>query len=94
MSTVGKYTKKPFSRRERRPPSHPPAPVQDNPVLAEIAQWLSQVRFRKSVIGGLEPEDVWKKLEELNALYEKALLAERVRSQLLRKSQEETDGYR
>ncbi len=46
---------------------------------ARIHQWLKQVRFRKSTFGGVEEADVWKKIAELNGLYEAALSAERAR---------------
>ena len=57
--------------------------VADNPQLQEVAQWLATVKFRRAPFGGLDAEDVWKKLDELNSLYEKALVAERVRYNLL-----------
>lgn len=57
--------------------------MRDNPELAQVSAWLSKVTFRKKLVGGVDPEDVWKKLEELNALYENALVAERVRCNLL-----------
>ena len=92
---MGKYDKKSVSSRGANPaprkpqpapqaskPS-PPANIQDNPELQEIAQWLSKVKFRQKAVGGLDPADVWKKIEELNSLYEKALSAERVRCNLL-----------
>lgn len=50
-----------------------------NYAQARIRQWLKQVRFRKAVLGGVSEADVWKKLGELNALYEAALSAERAR---------------
>lgn len=59
------------------------AAVSDNPELEAVTQWLSSVNFRKKAVGGLDPADVWKKIEELNGLYEKALSAERVRCNLL-----------
>ena len=86
---MGKYDKKPGSPRGARtaprdPQNHSnPAPVTDNPELQDIARWLSTVKFRKKAVGGLDPADVWKKIEELNGLYEKALSAERVRCNLL-----------
>lgn len=46
---------------------------------ARIRQWLQQVRFRRAVVGGVSEADVWKKLGELNGLYEAALAAERAR---------------
>ena len=90
---MGKYDKKSVGSRgsnptprESQPAPHKPAPSaapQDNPELQEIAKWLSKVKFRKKAVGGLDPVDVWKKIEELNGLYEKALAAERVRCNLL-----------
>lgn len=47
--------------------------------LEQVARWLKRVRFKKAVIGGVDEADVWKKLAELNGLYETALAAERVR---------------
>ena len=44
-----------------------------------LQKWLKQVRFKKAVFGGVKEADVWKKLLELNALYEAALSAERAR---------------
>ena len=108
---MGKYDKKPGSPRGARTaprepqqtsnPARASAPVTDNPELQDIARWLSTVKFRKKAVGGLDPADVWKKIEELNGLYEKALSAERVRCNLLIRQvrlsaksapQEEPDG--
>ena len=108
---MGKYDKKPGSPRGARTaprdpqqtsnPARASAPVADNPELQDIARWLSTVKFRKKAVGGLDPADVWKKIEELNGLYEKALSAERVRCNLLIRQvrlsamsapQEEPDG--
>lgn len=44
-----------------------------------IREWLNHVRFRKAVFGGVQESDVWKKIAELNTLYENALAAERMR---------------
>lgn len=44
-----------------------------------IREWLKQVHFKQTVFGGVEEADVWKKIAELNALYETALAAERAR---------------
>ena len=46
---------------------------------ARIQEWLKKVRFRKAVLGGVDEADVWKKIGELNTLYEAALSAERAR---------------
>ena len=90
---MGKYDRKTVKARganpaprEPQPAAHKPGPSaapQDNPEVQEIAQWLSRVKFRPKAVGGLDPADVWKKIEELNGLYEKALAAERVRCNLL-----------
>lgn len=45
----------------------------------KIAKWLKKLRFRKKFLGGVSELDVWKKIGELNAMYEAALTAERVR---------------
>lgn len=44
-----------------------------------IAEWLQTVRFRKRLLGGIDESDLWKKLEQLNNMYESALSAERAR---------------
>lgn len=44
-----------------------------------IRTWLKQVRFKKTAFGGVDQADVWKKIGELNSLYEQALAAERMR---------------
>lgn len=40
---------------------------------------MKTVRFKWAVIGGVQEADVWKKIAELNELYEAALVAERAR---------------
>ena len=45
----------------------------------KIAEWLKKIRFRKKIVGGVCEQDVWTKIEELNKMYEKALVAERAR---------------
>lgn len=44
-----------------------------------IQKWLKQVRFKKTLIGGVDEADLWKKIAELNSMYESALSAERAR---------------
>ena len=46
---------------------------------AEIIDWLKNVKFRGRLFGGVDERDVWRKISELDALYTKALEAERVR---------------
>ena len=51
----------------------------ENENFKKIAEWLEQVRFRKKFFGGANEQDVWKKINELNDMYQAALKAERVR---------------
>ena len=44
-----------------------------------IQKWLKGVRFKKAFFGGVDEVDLWKKVGELNSLYEAALSAERAR---------------
>lgn len=44
-----------------------------------IAGWLKKLRFKRQLIGGVSERDVWKRLDELNSLYDQALHAERAR---------------
>ena len=51
--------------------------------LRKIADWLSKVRFRRQWFGGLDEKSVWTRIRELNAMYEEALRAERIRYDVL-----------
>lgn len=44
-----------------------------------VQKWLKQVRFKRTLFGGVDEADLWKKIGELNSLYEAALSAERAR---------------
>ncbi len=44
-----------------------------------IEDWLKTTKFKKKLLGGVDEADVWKKIGELNSLYEAALSAERAR---------------
>lgn len=61
-----------------------------------IAKWLKEVKFRKRLFGGVSERDVWKKLLELNEMYNAALAAERARyDALLKKNTDELQaGFR
>lgn len=59
-----------------------------NPEQRKIAEWLEKLKFRKQIIGGISEYDVWKKMIELNAMYEEALNAERIRCDVI------TDYYK
>lgn len=45
----------------------------------QILQWIKKVRFKKKLFGGVSEAHVWKKIEELNSMYEASLVAERAR---------------
>lgn len=70
-----------ISKKEINAPR--PATQAEQPLLnheqEKINQWLQTTKFRKKVFGGVDEVDVWKKIEELNRLYEAALIAERAR---------------
>ena len=44
-----------------------------------IAKWLRKLKFRKRLFGGVSEANVWRRIGELNELYERALIAERAR---------------
>lgn len=50
-----------------------------SPEQEAIIQWFRTVKFRKNLLGGVDEAAMWKKLEELYALYEAAIRAERTR---------------
>lgn len=52
-----------------------------------IIAWLRRVRFKKKLFGGVSERDVWKKIEELNSMYNLALIAERARYDALLQQQ-------
>ena len=78
------------SRRQKTPGRLSSDKVRGSPVRAEeldkrgnpqerLGKWLKQVRFKKCLYGGVSEKDVWRKISELNSLYEAALSAERAR---------------
>ena len=54
-----------------------------SPEQEAIIQWFRTVKFRKSLLGGVDEAAMWKKLEELYAMYEAAIRAERTRYNVL-----------
>ncbi len=82
---MGKYANKGNAGKPsaaRQTPEDSKNPVPGNSQLEKIVHWLSQVKFRPRLFG-VDQADVWKKLEELNSLYDKALVAERARYDVL-----------
>lgn len=70
------------------------SPVKDDPDIdtlnreqLQIIHWLKEVRFRKKLFGGVNEQDVWKKIEKLNEMYDDALKAERIRYNVLLEEQ-------
>lgn len=57
----------------------------------KVLAWFQTVRFRKKLFGGVDEVYLWRKLEELNRLYESALAAERVRYDALLKMYREKE---
>ena len=65
-----------------------------SPEQKAIIQWFRTVKFRKNLLGGVDEAAMWKKLEELYALYEAAIRAERTRyNVLLETSPSKPDGF-
>ena len=58
-----------------------------SPEKEAIIQWFRTVKFRKNLLGGVDEAAMWKKLEELYALYEAAIRAERTRYNVLLEQQ-------
>ena len=54
-----------------------------SPEQEAIIQWFRTVKFRKNLLGGVDEAAMWKKLEELYALYEAAIRAEHTRYNVL-----------
>ena len=90
---AGKFSSgkdKPRTAGKQNAPSEPLNHQQEN-----IRKWLKQVRFKRTTFGGVNEADVWKKIAELNSLYEAALSAERARydALLARQGKAGDDGY-
>ena len=87
---MGKFDKKPATRAARKSGSREPErdlelplQLQTNSEYRKIASWLLKVKFKPKFFGGVDPLDVWNKIEELNNMYESALMAERVRCDMV-----------
>ena len=61
-----------------------------SPEHQAIVQWYKTVKFRKNLLGGVNEAAMWKKLEELYALYDAAIRAERTRYNVLLESSRES----
>lgn len=74
-SRAGRFSK--GARPQSAEPRPQTAPLNHEQV--RLRKWISETRFKKVLFGGVSETDVWKKIGELNALYEAALSAERAR---------------
>ena len=45
----------------------------------KMLAWLQTVKFKRVILHGISEQDLWKKLGELNELYNASLIAERAR---------------
>lgn len=63
-----------------------------NPEQEKIIDWLEKVKFKNKMIGGVDEQDVWKKIHELNEMYEAALKAERIRYDVLLQEQKKCES--
>lgn len=50
--------------------------------MAKIHQYIKQLKFKKKFFG-VDEANVWKHIEKLNAMYERAVEEERLRYELL-----------
>lgn len=67
--------------------SDSPSSEAEEPIGAqfeEVRKWIKKAHFKKTLFG-VDEADVWKKIAELNQLYEAELTAERVRFNALLK---------
>lgn len=78
---AGKYSSSKDTAKPNRVRGRPNNGTADplNHEQERIQKWLKQVRFKKTLFGGVNEADLWKKIAELNSLYEAALSAERAR---------------
>lgn len=81
--------------KSNNPPRRVPgrASIEDtapqNHAHEQMLRWLTKVRFRKSLFG-VDERDLWKKLGELNDLYDSAIAAERARYDALLEAQQKS----
>lgn len=58
--------------------------------MEEIAQLLNNTKFKRSIIGGINEADLWKKLERLQAEYSEVVAVEQAKTKELLSEKEET----
>lgn len=70
--------------RDDRQPMQPHA----DPAMEELTHLFEQMKFRKKWLGGVDERDVWKKLEQLQQVYEQAYQRQAAYYQALLEQQE------
>lgn len=87
-----------FAQQGKKAAAPESAPVRqettETPEQDRLRKWLKSAHFKRAIVGGVLESDVWKKIAELNELYERALAAERARYDALLEeytSEQETD---
>ena len=98
---TGEDRKKPQKRTGRRGKIRRSVPEMEESMETEscavnrehekMIRWLQTVKFRRVLFGGIDEAQLWKKLEELDRLYEAALREERARYDGLLDAQKERD---
>ena len=47
--------------------------------MEDVAEYISKMRFKKKLFGGVDEADVWRQIEELHREYEAVFLAQEIR---------------
>lgn len=55
----------------------------ENPYQRRIADWLGKMKLRRVTFGGVSERQVWKRIGELNEMYQQMLAIERARYEML-----------
>lgn len=78
-------SRKPARRRrsERAEHTPPTPPLPENPWEKKIAKWLKGMKLRPVFFGGVSEKQVWKRIGELNEMYQQMLAVERARYEVL-----------
>ena len=79
------HQKKPARRRRADGAASVPAkpPLPENPYQQKIADWLGKMKLRRVTFGGVSEKQVWKRIGELNEMYQQMLALERARYEVL-----------
>ena len=54
-----------------------------NQTHADIVAWVENLKFKRKLVGGVDEADVLQKMQQLNTLYETALIEQRARYEAL-----------